>query len=246
MKLYKLTDKNQKTFGGMEWGEGVTHSLSAIENPQLCTPDVIHAYTNINLAFLLNPIHADYYKPLVWEAEGEIIVKDFGKVGVFSLTTKRMLTPPKWIDTENEKRVRILFAILCAESVLNIFEEKYPTDKRPQKAIKEAKKYLFETSNDAAARATDAATCAADAATCAARDAYAATCAAAHAAACAAAHAAACAARAAAHAAACAAHAATHAACAAHAVGIFIDFGFLADKAVEGVEGIMEKIRNLK
>jgi len=56
------------------------------------------------------------------------------------------------------KKDNILYAIFAAEKVLHIFEEKYPNDKRPRKAIEVAKKYL---SNFYASAAADAAAAAA-------------------------------------------------------------------------------------
>jgi hypothetical protein len=56
-------------------------------------------------------------------------------------------------------------AVKCAEIVLFIWEEKYPTDKRPRKAIEAAKAYLAdptETNRNAIKSAADAAIAAAD------------------------------------------------------------------------------------
>ena len=70
------------------------------------------------------------------------------------------------------KETRIKYAIFAAEQVLHIFENKYPDDSRPRKAIESAKEYL-NNPNAAAYAAADAAD-AADAAYAAADDAYAA------------------------------------------------------------------------
>jgi hypothetical protein len=43
---------------------------------------------------------------------------------------------------EADKEIR-LFACDCAESVLHIFEEKYPEDKRPSKAIETSRNYAI-------------------------------------------------------------------------------------------------------
>ena len=42
----------------------------------------------------------------------------------------------------DNKELVVRFAIKCAESVLHIFEEKYPNDMRPRKAIEAAKNWL--------------------------------------------------------------------------------------------------------
>jgi hypothetical protein len=170
MKLYKLTDQEGKTFGGTQWGKDITHTVSVIKNPKLCSKDIIHAYRDINLAFLLNLIHGNFDNPKVWEAEGDICVEDWGKVGCFNLKTVRQIDAPEWIGGKKERFVRIKFAILCAEAVLLIFEKKYPEDKRPRKSIEAAKGYLKNPSIDndvaayAAAYADDAAAYAAAAA----------------------------------------------------------------------------------
>ena len=58
------------------------------------------------------------------------------------------------------KRVLVLWACLCAESVLHLFEEKFPEDKRPHAAITSALIYLIsvdKNSTDAYAAANVAA-----------------------------------------------------------------------------------------
>jgi hypothetical protein len=67
------------------------------------------------------------------------------------------------------KETRIKYAIFAAEQVLYIFEDKYPDDSRPRKAIESAEEYLNNPNAAAyaaadAADAADAAYAAADAA----------------------------------------------------------------------------------
>jgi hypothetical protein len=65
----------------------------------------------------------------------------------------------------NTEKIRL--AIYSANSVLHIYEEQYPEDKRPREAIKAVRKYLKESplkNKKAAAHAADAAAHAADAA----------------------------------------------------------------------------------
>ena len=137
MKLYKLTDQNSQTYNEMQWGENIIHRLPIKDNPILCTEDVIHAYKDINLAYLFNPIHASYINPICFKAEGEIVIEDWSKVGCFSLTTIKQVDKPKWVDSKNDWKVRLQFAILCAESV-----QHFNKDKRVKKAIQSAKNYL--------------------------------------------------------------------------------------------------------
>jgi len=128
MKLYKLTTKEHTTHGDMLWKVGKTNKVKRCDNPQLCSPQVIHAYKNKNLALLLNPIHADIDEPVLWECAGKIVVEDYGKVGVFSLKANKILTLPKWYTSEKRKDVTVMFAILCAEEVLSVYEKKYPDE----------------------------------------------------------------------------------------------------------------------
>ena len=167
MKLFKLTDEKGFTKNKTKWTEGYTLTLPSKDNPRLCSLDVVHAYKNKNLALLLNPIHANINNPLLWEARGNVVVEEYGKVGCFALTTTKQIPLPNWYINEDKKKdTIILFAILCAESVLQVYENEYPKDDRPRKAIEAAKEYLKTKT----ARAARAAAYAADAA---ARAAYA-------------------------------------------------------------------------
>jgi hypothetical protein len=234
MNLIKLTDSRGYTQNKTHWEIGSKLSLPYTSKPKLCTTDVIHAYKSLNLALLVNPIHASFKDPKIFEAIGEIVVEDPLKVGCFKLKIVEKLQQPSWYkDTKTKRKVQLQFAILCAKEVLPMFEKRYPNDLRPRKAIEVAEKVLksnFKDKSDAAH--------AADAAYAAYAAAHAAD--AAHAA-----HAAADAARAAADAAVYATAAAAAAAdAAAHAAAVAavdaavdanknIDFNKLANKAVE-------------
>ena len=111
IKLYKLTDSCGKTWGGTLWGAGVSHSGTG--EGGLCGPGWIHAYEHPLIAVLLNPIHGDFENPRLWEAEGEVGLRDGQlKCGCKTLTTVREIPLPK-ITTE----MRVRFAILCAKEV---------------------------------------------------------------------------------------------------------------------------------
>ena len=112
-KLYKLTDKDGRTYGGCQWGEGVTHETDG--HGELCGPGWIHAYTDPLLAVLLNPIHANFDPDtmLLWWCKGKVGRTDSGlKVGSTKVTTIRTIPGP---EITTEQRVR--FAILCAREV---------------------------------------------------------------------------------------------------------------------------------
>jgi hypothetical protein len=149
MQLYKLTDIDGYTRRGQRgethWAEGTVVSKEPVDNPELCTDQVVHAYTNPTLALLFNPIHACLEDPfLLWEAEGDVVAQDWvDKVGVFGLKIARAMPLPEWYtDLEKRKRVQMAFAILCAEAVLPVFEKTCPDDDRPHKAIQTAKAVL--------------------------------------------------------------------------------------------------------
>jgi hypothetical protein len=159
LKVYKLTTQDGYTRKGEDnetkWARGYKLSLPVKDNPELCTADVIHAYKNINLGLLLNPQHADIANPQIWECKGDICVEDWGKCGCFELTTINKIKNPTWYK-DNSQMVQVAFAILCAESVLQHYEDKFPNDDRPRKAIEAAKQYL-KTKLAAYAAAADAA-----------------------------------------------------------------------------------------
>ncbi len=111
IKLYKLTDSCGKTRGGTQWGPGVSHSGTG--EGELCGPGWIHAYEHPLVAVLMNPIHANFKNPRLWEAEGEVGLRDGQiKCGCKTLTTIREIPLPA-ITTE----MRVRFAILCAKEV---------------------------------------------------------------------------------------------------------------------------------
>jgi hypothetical protein len=111
MKLYKLTDENDQSYNQTQWGRNRRHQTNG--KGELCGPGWLHAYTHPLLAVFLNPIHADFKTPHLWEATGIVRKTDYGlKVGVKQLTTIRRLRLPK--ITTNQ---RIRFAILCAKGV---------------------------------------------------------------------------------------------------------------------------------
>lgn len=111
--LWKLTDKNYYTRNETKWGEGIEHTASG--TGLLCSAGYLHAYLSPELAVLLNPIHANIYEPVLWEAEGHVVKNDEQlKVGCSRLRTLRIVPLP---SCSTEQRVR--FGILCARAVCN-------------------------------------------------------------------------------------------------------------------------------
>lgn len=111
-QLIKLTNAKWETRGPTRWGPNVTHGPLSGEGG-LCGPGWYHAYTSLELALMLNPIHANIANPVAWLAEGEIGISDNGlKVGCRSLTTIRIVEQPT-ITTEH----RVRFGLLCSLKV---------------------------------------------------------------------------------------------------------------------------------
>lgn len=113
MKLYKLTDAKDQTYGQCQWGKGVTHQTSG--KGALCGPGFTHWYTDPLLAVLLNPIHGqfDLKTGHLWEGEGHVAIDDHGlKVGCTKATTQQRVPLPRITLTQ-----RVAFSILCALEV---------------------------------------------------------------------------------------------------------------------------------
>jgi len=111
MKLFKLTDRDGQTRGRTQWGPGASHSGTG--GGGLCGPGWIHAYEHPLVAVLMNPIHARVKTPRLWEAEGEVGLRDGQfKCGCKTLTTVREIPLPA-VTTE----MRVRFAIMCAAEV---------------------------------------------------------------------------------------------------------------------------------
>lgn len=59
------------------------------------------------------------------------------------LIKEKRLSDADWLITKSmNKKQNVLYAVFAAELVINIFEKKYPQDKRPRKAIETAKRYV--------------------------------------------------------------------------------------------------------
>ena len=112
MTLWKLTDKDGRTYGGMQWGEGIEHTAPG--GGLLCTAAWIHAYTDPLLTMFLDPIGANFGPTArLWEAEGDVGAEDHGlKVGCTRLRTLREVPLPQ-ITLEQRAR----FGVLCARAV---------------------------------------------------------------------------------------------------------------------------------
>jgi len=110
--LYKLTDKNMVTRKGYEnetkWEIGRPVTATGVGG--LCTNGVIHCYRHPGLAILLNPVHAGFYSPRLFEAESDGVADEHAdKCGVKTLTLTKEIPLPEF-STEQ----RVTFAIRVA------------------------------------------------------------------------------------------------------------------------------------
>jgi hypothetical protein len=113
MKCYKLTDENGQTQNKTQWGENVSNSASGESGQPLCSNGWIHFYTNPFLAVLMNPVHANFKSPRLWEAEssGEEL-HELLKSGSKTLTTIKEIPLP-----EISLIQKVAFSILCGKEV---------------------------------------------------------------------------------------------------------------------------------
>ena len=110
MMLYKVTDENGQTRNQTQWGENISHTATGT-GTELCSDGVIHAYENPLVAAFIHPLHVQFNNPILWEAEGEVIVREGQlKCGCKTLTTLKKISLPE-ISTEQ----RIEIAIRCAQ-----------------------------------------------------------------------------------------------------------------------------------
>ena len=122
------------------WGEGVTHKLPTRFEPSMCSNEVIHAFNDINIAFLTK----DIYFPrgeVVWLCEGDVVANDGIKVGCFALTTLEQLMFPDWIYWDKDKKKKLLQTIYHKE--INKYYYEINDDIRGYSLAKE----VYETYN---------------------------------------------------------------------------------------------------
>ena len=93
--VYKLTDNVGQTKDNTQWGNNVSHTAKG-DGKVLCSDGFIHYYTHPLLAVLLNPIHAKFESPRLWEAEasGKILDEPL-KSGCKTLTTIKEIPLPE-------------------------------------------------------------------------------------------------------------------------------------------------------
>jgi hypothetical protein len=110
---YKLTDSEKMTVNNTLWGENVTHKATGSQTQDLCSDGWIHFYCNPLIAVLMNPSHANFKNPIMWEGIASGAIKHESlKSGCESFTTIRQIPLPNITTTQ-----RVAFGILCALEV---------------------------------------------------------------------------------------------------------------------------------
>ena len=113
MIRYKLTTQNMTTYyGRQKWILGKQETKPEIQKPTLCSNDVFHFYDNPELAVLLNLIHANIDKPLLFKVSCNEVVHDGVKGGSTKMKLVKELPLP--VFTLNQ---RVYFSILCAKEI---------------------------------------------------------------------------------------------------------------------------------
>lgn len=109
---YKLTDENMKTYGDFQWEIGKKVITSG--NGTLCSNGWVHFYHCPLLAILLNPCHAAFNNPRLFECKiGKRQLNDSGlKGGTTELILTKEIQVPQITDTQ-----RIAFGILCVKAI---------------------------------------------------------------------------------------------------------------------------------
>ena len=115
IKVCKLTNQDWETYGSTKWGPNVTHETDG--SGELCSKGWVHVYVSPEVAAFMNPVHADFADPVLWEADAEGQHKsDCGlKEGYTKVTTLRIITLPE-LSTTARVRVAIKAALFCKPS----------------------------------------------------------------------------------------------------------------------------------
>ena len=153
MTYYKVLDENnQGIFSRADW------FLPKGRRPGKWMPKVVGKLFICNTGYHLcrESDLAQWLGPNIYEIESKSEV-----VEVTGHTNKVLTAGPvrlvSKLDTWNDKSAR-LFAADCAEHVLYLFEDRYPQDERPRKAIKAARQFISgDITFDEMAAAWDAA-----------------------------------------------------------------------------------------
>lgn len=103
MIIYKLTDKQNRSWNNTQWGKNTTHIAPG--KGILCSSGWLHGCHDKYMAILLNPIYNNFEKFNLWECKAEGKIQETPvKIGCSKLTTLRQLKIPK-ISLDNRKDI---------------------------------------------------------------------------------------------------------------------------------------------
>jgi len=134
---YKLTDHNGRTHDDTQWGENVRHEATG-KGMKACTDGVIHSYASPYLAALMNPIHANFSRPILWHfrEEGEWYTNGLKRHGKAGTTLRRARLPHFTPRQRVAFSIYVAQAALAAQSVRIPVWEKWSTDYLAGKIVK--------------------------------------------------------------------------------------------------------------
>ena len=151
----KLTDKDGRTHGGCQWGEGVRNTATG-EGTELCSGGVIHYYSDPLLAVFANPIHGKYDPKtmILWEFEPDSeVTGDALKKACKSGVTVKPIPIPE-ITTAQRVEIGIRVAKLgCNDTGWTEWADKWLSGKDRSAAAARAAEAAAEAAVWAAARA---------------------------------------------------------------------------------------------
>jgi hypothetical protein len=164
-KAYKLTNELMQTYNNTQWTLGEWKRRNGKGN--LCGSGWLHYYSDAKLAAFLNPIHADFSKPRLFEIEVQGQIKEDNGLK-YGCTKMRLVQELQFVSPTTEQCIK--FAIYCALEVCK--DEKFVqwatnwlngTDRSIESA-RAAAYAAWDAAWDARAAAARAAAAAADAA----------------------------------------------------------------------------------
>jgi hypothetical protein len=109
---YKLTDSIMKTYGGYLWTLGEFNETSG--KGGLCGPGWLHYYSDAKLAAFLNPMHAKFAQPRLFEIEVQGKIKEDRGLK-YGCTKMRLVKELKFVEPTKKQLVK--FAIYCTLEV---------------------------------------------------------------------------------------------------------------------------------
>jgi hypothetical protein len=111
-KAYKLTDANMQTRNNTQWVLQEFKETSGKGN--LCGPGWLHYYSDAKLAAFLNPIHANFAAPRLFEIEVAGDIKSDRGIK-YGCTKMRLVQELQFVKPTVEQCIK--FGILCALEV---------------------------------------------------------------------------------------------------------------------------------